>query len=280
MPLPPLICSRFILRAAALLGCLASIPCAHAQSAYVRVSQVGYEAGESPFRAYLMSRVPASGARFNVSNSKGEIVHVGHVGALLGTWSHTKQIRYNVYAIDFAVPVGDLYEISVSHPAAKSPRFAVDTPNNLYSGLLLNTLFFYQTQRDGPNFVPNALRNKPGHLKDKNTLVYLTPPLDDNDFINNVPPKPPLVSAGLPNIDASGGWWDAGDYTKYIETISYTAALMEIGVRDFPDQMGARARPSPPPPPGAVSYAGNSGPGAPTSSDFTEEANFGVHWLL
>ena len=150
----------------------------------------------------------------------------------------------------------------------------------LYSGLLLNTLFFYQTERDGANFVPNALRTAPGHLKDKNAHVYETPPLDSNDFIDNVPPTPPLVSAKLPNIDASGGWWDAGDYEKYVETTSYTAALMQIGIRDFPNQMGAYARVNPPAPPGSVSYAGNSGPGAPASSDFTDEAKFGVDWLM
>ena len=40
-------------------------------------------------------------------------------------------------------------------------------------------------------------------------------------------------------IDASGGWWDAGDYLKFVETHSYTVALMLQGVRDFPNQMGA-----------------------------------------
>ena len=75
-------------------------------------------------------------------------------------------------------------------------------------------------------------------------------PFDDNDFVNNLPPTPPLATAGLPNIDASGGWWDAGDYTKYVETTSYTVALMQIGVRDFPEQMGVRARLHPPAPPG------------------------------
>ena len=275
---PPPTHLRFGFVAATLLLAFASG--AESQSAFVRVSQVGYEAGETPFRAYLMTKTPASGARFTVSNSKGAIVTAGHVGPLLGTWSHSKAVHYNLYAIDFSVPNRGRYEISLSSPAAKSPRFAVDSPDNLYSGLLLNTLFFYQTQRDGPNFIPNALRTMPGHLKDKNARVYRTPPLDVNDFIDNVPPKPPLLSAQLPNIDASGGWWDAGDYTKYVETISYTTALMEIGVRDFPDQMGPNARLSPPSPPGSVSYAGTSGPGAPTSSDFTEEANFGVRWLL
>jgi endoglucanase len=199
--------------ASVLLALIASTPPARAQSAHVRVSQVGYEDGEAPFRAYLMAGAAETGASFKVVNSKGATAYAGPVGALLGTWSHSKTVAYQVYALDFKVPGGDLYTISVSGPvAAVSPQFAVDCPERLYSGLLLNTLFFYETQRDGANFVPNALRTEPGHLKDANAHVFETPPLDSNDFIDSVPPTPPLVSANLPNIDAAGGWWDAGDY--------------------------------------------------------------------
>ena len=272
---------RLVSVASILLSLLAYTQPAPAESAYVRVNQVGYETGETSFRAYLMSTAAESGASFKVVNSNGVTAYSGHVGALLGTWSHSKIVTYDVYALDFNVPGGDLYTISVSGPVATvSPRFAVDRPDALYSGLLLNTLFFYETQRDGPNFVHNALRSEPGHLKDESAHVYETPPLDSNDFIDNLPPTPPLVSARLPNINASGGWWDAGDYEKYVETTSYTVALMEIGIRDFPNQMGAYAQMNPPAPPGSVSYAASSGSGAPTSSDFTDEARFGVNWLL
>lgn len=252
---------------------------ARAESSYVRVSQVGYEAGEAPFRAYLMSTVAEGGASFKVVNSKGVTVYSGRTGALLGKWSHSETLTYNVYALEFNAPAGDLYTISVSGAAA-SPQFAVDTPETLYSGLLLNTLFFYETERDGADFIPNALRTEPGHLKDRNAHVYQTSPLDSNDFIDNVPPTPPLVSAKLPDTDVSGGWWDAGDYEKYVETVSYTAALMQIGVRDFPNQMGSHAPINPPRPPASVSYAGDSGTGAPTSSNFSDEAKFGISWLM
>jgi endoglucanase len=265
---------------AALLALLISAQPAHGQSAHVRVSQVGYETGAGPFRAYLMAPAPVTGETFKVVNSKGKASFTGTVGALLGTWSHSATVTYSVYAIDFTVPGGDLYKIKVAGTySPNSDTFAVDTPENLYSGLLLNTLFFYETQRDGANYVPNALRTAPGHLKDSNAAIFLTPPLDGDDNINNVPPATPLVSANIPNIDASGGWWDAGDYEKYVETVSYAAALMEIGVRDFPNQMGQNAPINPPAPPGAISYAGTS-PGAPSSSDFTKEAQFGVNWLL
>src|SRR5208282_942681 len=229
---------RCVLIAPVFLVLLACAPRLLAEPAYVRVNQAGYEAGNAPFRAYLMARSAVTGATFQVINSKGDAADSGHVGALLGTWGHSKTVTYNVYALDFNVPGGDLYAIKVSGPvSATSPAFAVDSSERLYSGLLLNTLFFYETERDGKHFIPNALRTAPGHLKDANAHVYITPPLDSNDFIDNVPATPPLVLAGLPNIDAAGGWWDAGDYEKYVETVSYTAALMQIGIRDFPNQM-------------------------------------------
>ena len=269
--------------ASVFLALLAFSPRVLAESAFIRVNQAGYEAGSAPYRAYLMSQNTETGATFQVVNSKGEIADSGRIGAgaFLGTWSHNKNVTYNVYALAFDVPSGDIYTITLSgRKPVTSPPFAVDSPETLYPGLLLNTLFFYQTQRDGKHFIPNALRTTPGHLKDENARVYNTPPLDGNDFINNVPPAPPLESAGLPNIDAGGGWWDAGDYEKYVATVSYTAALMEIGVRDFPAQMGPDAPVNPPAPPASISYAGNSGLGAPASSDFTAEAEFGVGWLL
>jgi endoglucanase len=253
---------------------------AHAQAAWVRVNQVGYESGKGPFRAYLMSKVDETGATFTVTDSQGRKVYSAAIGAPVGTWSHSKTLTYNVYALDFTVPRNEIYTIAVKGPKkADSPPFAVNTPDVLYPGLLLNTLFFYETERDGAKYIPNALRDGAGHVNDSNAVIYNTPPLDDNDDINNVPPAAPLVNAGLPNTDVSGGWWDAGDYIKYVETTSYTVALMEIGIRDFPHQMGPSANVNPVTPPASISYAGNSGKGAPDSTDFTAEARFGIDWL-
>jgi len=262
---------------AALLAALAPFPAAGAASAYVRVSQAGYEAANAPFQAYLMSTASESGATFAVINSKGATVYSGAIGALLGTWSNSKKLAYGVYALGFTVPGGDIYTIAVSGPVpATSPKFAVNTPEVLYPGLLLNTLWFYETDRDGPNYIPNALRTAPGHLNDEDATVYQTPPLNSDDLITTK--KTPLTSTGTA-IDGAGGWWDAGDYMKYVETMSYTVALMEIGIRDFPSQMGPAAPATPPAPPVSVSYAGNAS-GAPSSSDFSAEAQFGINWLM
>lgn len=273
------LCTVCALSVCAAIAAHAQTTATTAGSAYVRVNQAGYETGQTA-RAYLMSTVSEAGAKFKVINASGKAVYSASIGALTGTWANSATSSYNVYALDFHVPGGVTYTISVTGPvAAVSPRFAVNDPDVLYPGLLLNTLFFFETSRDGRDYIPNALRSAPGHLKDEHATRYATPPIDDNAYINNVPPAGPLVSAKLPKIDASGGWWDAGDYMKYVEDISYVTALMEIGVRDFPNQMGANAPYYPPAPPVSVSYAGASGPGAPISTDFTSEANFGVDWL-
>ena len=222
-------------------------PCVLAQNAFVRVNQVGYETGAQS-RAYLMSKTSESGAVFRVVESNGEVEFSGPIGANLGAWG-----AFTVYALDFRVDTAGSYAIQVHGPvSATSPRFRVDEPERLYSAALANALNFYQNIRDGEDFIKTPLRSAAGHLNDEHAAVFSSPKFDSNDLIlGDLKPK------GF-SIDASGGWWDAGDYLKFVQTHSYTVALMLIGIRDFPKQMGANAG----------------------SSDFTNEAKYGVDWLL
>src|SRR5262249_21302067 len=71
---------------------------AYAQSAFVRVNQVGYVSGSSK-RAYLMASGSETGATFAVKNSSGSTLFgPAAIGANLGSWSTTYK---NVYALDF-----------------------------------------------------------------------------------------------------------------------------------------------------------------------------------
>ena len=222
---------------------------AHAQSAFVRVNQVGYVSGASK-RAYLMASASESGATFSVLNSSGGTVFgPAAIGAKLGSWSSSYP---DVYALDFDsfMTIGT-YTIRVSVPiAASSPSFKIDTATNLYATPLANTLSFYENERDGSNFIASPLRTAAGHVNDQSAKVYFTPTFNKRDNAG------PLTPTGA-MIDASGGWWDAGDYMKFVETHSYTVALMLIGIRDFPNQMGAGS----------------------ATSNFTAEAQFGLDWL-
>src|SRR5579864_8706176 len=131
---------------------------AHGASAFIRVNQVGYP-GSASKRAYLMATASESGATFAVKNSSGTTVFTAGVGASLGAWGTFT----SVYALDFdSVSTAGTYTISVASPvAATSPAFKIDTGANLYATPLAKALSYYETSRDGPNYIPNALRTAP-----------------------------------------------------------------------------------------------------------------------
>lgn len=247
----PLSSSAALLAVAGVLALmLAPLPVKAASgSAFVRVNQVGYATTASK-RAYLMASGAETGATFRVKNAYGATVYSTPIGANLGSWSASYP---NVYALDFgSVTKPGTYTIVTSGPiAASSPRFVIDTARHVYAEALEHALSFYQNERDGPHFIPSALRTAPGHLNDQNAMTYLTPKVDSNgNFTGDLSPL------GV-RIDAAGGWWDAGDYLKFVETTSYTVDMMELGVRNFPAQLGAGS----------------------TEANFTAEVKFGLDWL-
>jgi endoglucanase len=235
-------------------------------AAYVRVDQVGYEIGTGSDRAYLMATGDESGAPFRVVDAEHRTVYRGRVGRHFGTWSNSASVSYRVYPLDFRVTAPGNFMIVVSGRApAVSPPFRVGTSAQLYENLLGDTLFYHRSVRDGPDYVPGPLSPAPAHLNDLNATTYYNPPIQNsgNELITTT--RTPLTPYGTV-IDASGGHWDAGDNMKYVETESYATALMQVGVRDFPDQMG----------PGAPSVASHAGA---TTPDFSTEAAFGMDFL-
>ncbi len=96
-----------------------------------------------------------------------------------------------------------------------------------YKGLLQNSIFYFLAQRDGTNVNTSVLNRNPSHLADQKAIIYQNPNYDSNDnLIGN------LVSIGGP-IDVSGGWFDAGDYLKFVETASYVVTMMGLAIRDY-----------------------------------------------
>src|SRR5438874_10396441 len=225
------------------------LPAISFAAAFVRVNQVGYPANGSK-RAYLMATGVETGATFAVKNSSGTTLFSGLIGANLGSWSNSYP---DVYALDFStVTAAGTYTITVSGPiAASSPTFKIDSAANFYSNPLANSLFSYQNKRKRPNFIASPRRTVAGHVNDQSATVYITPSTNNNGrFSGDLKPVSPATL-----IDASGGWWDAGDYLKFVQTTSYTLGVLLIGARDFPNQMGAG------------------------SSDFTAEGKFGLDWM-
>jgi hypothetical protein len=214
-------------------------------TAFVRVNQVGYPSAADK-RAYLMSSTDLTGTAFTIQNGSNQVVLTGNVGASLGSWSRAYSF---VHSIDFkALTTPGTYTVAVSGPpAATSPPFRIDTGPNVYGDALANALSFYQAERDGPDFIPGPpLRTAPAHLNDQIAMTYLTPNANSSGRFSG-----DLMPLGI-RVDASGGWWDAGDYIKGVETLGYTTAMLLHGARELPGLMAS----------------------------FTAEAKFGTDWLL
>ncbi|HLV97420.1 MAG TPA: glycoside hydrolase family 9 protein [Ktedonobacterales bacterium] len=217
-------------------------------SAYVRVNQVGYVTSETK-QAILMASGAESGASFSIINtSTGSTIYHAAIGASQGSWSSSFS---HTYLLDFsAVKAAGSYAIHVSGPiAAKSPTFNIDTGANLYKHLLSNALFFYQAQHDGPNVNASVMDRQPSHLKDEAAFIYDTPTYDSNDNLVGS-----LTKIGGP-IDVSGGWFDAGDYLKFVQTASYTDAIMLFAARQYPSLFDGG------------------------SANFNSEGKYGLDWL-
>src|SRR5260221_3171912 len=147
-------------------------------TAFIRINQLGY-ASTATKRAYLMASASEAGATFSIRNAGGTTLASGTIGASLGSWSSGYP---DVYALDFdsATAAGASTVAVIGRIAATSPTFAVNTASALYAGALDNALSFYQNERDGPNYIPSALRTAPGHLNDSSAMTYLTPNMNNN----------------------------------------------------------------------------------------------------
>ena len=215
--------------------------------AYVRVNQIGYVTGETKQAVLLASR-SESGATFSVLNaSTGQSVYTASIGARPGSWSSAFP---NTYMLDFThVQAAGSYRIHVNGPVnADSPTFRIGSGAILYQQLLSHAEFFYQAQRDGSDVHSSVLNRQPSHLKDTQAYIYATPTYN-NDVLQGT-----LHRIGGP-IDVSGGWADAGDYVKFVETASYTDAIMLLAVRQYPNLFTGGA------------------------ADFNNEGRFGLNWL-
>lgn len=242
-----------VLSSLAVLAALAPRPHVAAAAvgtlAELRVNQVGY-ATDTSKRAYLMTSGAQPTAMFRVVDRSGHAWFTAQVGADQGRWSSAYP---HVYALDFSAlnRAGTYHVIVDGANPATSPAFRIASASTLWQDALTHSLSFYQNERDGPAFIPSALRTAPGHLNDQAAMTYLIPKVNSNGNF-----KGDLIPLGV-RIDAAGGWWDAGDYLKFVETTSYVVAMMETGVRDFPHQLG---------------------PGS-TAANYSAEAAFGINWL-
>ena len=241
----------------------------------IRVDQVGYPAA-APKLAEIMTsatrasgpgrardarqaggskqagRVPGAGLRWVlVRAGTCAIAASGVASHDLGSWSR----RYSgVWAVRFSrVRAAGRYRIGLAaHPSVASPWFEIAPAGRLYARPLANARSFFRNQRDGPDFIRTPLRSAPGDLNNARAMTYRTPRVNaDGNFKGSLA----RYATGV-TINASGGWFDAGDNLHFVETTSYAVASLLQGIAAFPGRLGPAAR-----------------------TDFRGEARFGLDFL-
>jgi endoglucanase len=250
----PLACHQPAARAVMVAGPGATARASAATSspaAVIRVDQVGYPMAGAKLADIMTTSTRPGMAWQLVKSGSCAVVAAGHTTTNSGAWSK----RYRaVWKVDFSkVHTPGTYRIALTaHPSTVSPWFQIGKPASLYRKPLANALSFYQNERDGPRYLPSKLRTAPGHLNDADAMTFRAPPVNGNgDFKGSLKP----YATGV-KINATGGWWDAGDYLHFTETTSYTVAMLLQAVAAFPQQTGRH---------GQVNFA--------------HEAQFGVNFL-
>jgi endoglucanase len=235
---------------------------AAAPAAVIRVDQIGYPRTARKLAA-IMTRSKRAGTRWElISRGSCQVVARGAARRNLGSWSREYPAVWGV--VFSAVRRPGTYRLAIVPPAAQvssapvvSPWFRIGPASRLYAGALANALSFYQNERDGPQFIRSALRTAPGHLNDANAMTFRAPKVTPN---GNFRGSLRRFATGV-KINATGGWFDAGDYLKFVQTTSYTVAMMLQGIASFPSEMGsARAH-------------------GHARVNFTAEAKFGLDFL-
>ena len=170
-----------------------------------------------------MAPSPRAGATFHVVDGNGHAVLAAAAGDPR-MWSAAFPA---VYPLDFtSVDAPGAYHV-VAGDADVAITIAAGA--DLYGPLVTSSVAFFRAQRDGADVDATLLARMPSHLLDKTATAFKTPAFDADGALTGT-----LTSVGT-TVDVSGGWFDAGDYLKFVQTASYVEVLMLIALRDHPD---------------------------------------------
>jgi endoglucanase len=209
----------------------------------IRVDQVGYPTNAAKAAEVMTSQPQPAGVAWQLLRQSGTgwvLADQGRTTTDLGAWNARYAWVWAVTGFSDVKRTGRYRLVLAGDRAVSSPAFAIEPAASLYARALANAVSFYENEQDGPDFVKTALRTAPGDLNDGDAMTYTKPPMNGNgNFKGSLAPYATGIS-----IDADGGWFDAGDYLKFVETTSYVVAIMLQGIHSFPSSMGAAARTS------------------------------------
>lgn len=199
---------------------------------YIRFNQLGYN--NNDFKtAIVLSESKLEGKSISIINTKnGEKVYSASFEKNLGTYGNFPF----TYSIDFSgiITTGEYY---IQYAQQKTFSFKIG--ENVFTGLADSLLEFFKVQRCG---YTEPYLHKVCHISDATSIVEG----------NRVLAK---------NIDVTGGWHDAGDYVKFLNTSAFATYMLLFSYDFDPVKFGFD----------------NNKNGTP---DILEEAKVGLDWML
>jgi endoglucanase len=194
------------------------VPLRESAPVMFRVNQVGY-VEDLPKQALVMTSRAASRS-YAILDANGHVL-AHRIAAKPVRWNS----RYLVYTLNFSgLTTPGLYRLEFA--GRRSPQIRVAGATALYRPLADAALAFLQSQRDGPGTIPGPMRRVPSHLSDAHASVYRIPTYRGTTMLGR------LVPTGE-HVDVSGGWFDAGDYLKLVETASFTDVALLYAAREY-----------------------------------------------
>lgn len=199
---------------------------------YFRFNQIGFLPNDLK-TAIVLSYNKLDGKQVAVFNLKTkERIFTSYFGSSLGVYGN---FPFS-YSIDFSKikSSGEYY-----FQYAQQKTFSFKIGSNVYNGLADSLLQFFKVQRCG---YTEPLLHKVCHISDVSNLV---------DGKRSFSKK----------IDVTGGWHDAGDYVKFLNTTSFATYMLLFSYDFDPVKFGFD----------------NNKNGTP---DVLEEAKIGLDWML
>jgi len=199
---------------------------------FIRVSQVGFAKNDIKI-AVILSSIKLDGTTFQVVDSKTETIEfkdeIGVDRGEFGNFQHTYEIDFTKFKKDGS------YKIVVE--SYSSLKFEIR--DNLFAPVVKELMKFFPIQRCG---YTNPSEHEVCHIADATSLI-------DGD------------KTSTETIDVTGGWHDAGDYVKFLNTTAVTTYTLLFAYELDNKKFG-------------FDYNKNNIP------DILEEAKVGLDWML
>ncbi|MBR1529274.1 MAG: glycoside hydrolase family 9 protein [Oscillospiraceae bacterium] len=157
-----------------------------------------------------------SGSSFEVKDSSGKTVYTGTLGSAITDDTAGETVQIADFS-DFTTP-GTGYYIEAN--GKKSLPF--DIGNDIYDGLVTDAMNYYYLNRSGIDLSDQYVSDSKGHYSNNphdsdRTLGRKAGHKPDTAYISDewvyIYTSEPTYSQ---SIDVTGGWYDAGDYGKYV----------------------------------------------------------------